>query len=124
MPDPDPNDDSFASSRSRRATDSTLGKYFLPLLLGLVGTVATGAFTFAWQVSRDMAVLKAQTVSPIEFAKLQERVENMREKGAEVHVQHDREIEQLRNWMRNHRHGGAVPAPADVPSPDAPSPNP
>ena len=92
-----------------------------PLLLTLTGSLAIGAFSFAWQTSKDMALLKAQSsVSPVEFAKLQAQVSYLEEKGRETHAGQREELERLRTWMRAHRHGGAVPPPVEQPAPSSP----
>ena len=75
-----------------------------PLLLTLTGSLAIGAFTFAWNTRADVIRLQAE-------------VGYLREKGKEAHDSHREEIERLRTWIRNHRHAGAALASAEPPAP-------
>jgi hypothetical protein len=100
-------DETQTSKMSRyRGGGTDMSKMLLPVLLGLIGSAAVGAFTFAWGTSKDVALLKAQQgVNPVEFARMQEQISTLKEKGGEIHAQHERELDQLRSWMRGHTHG-------------------
>lgn len=106
---------------SRRRDDNSLTKTLLPWILGLLTVLASSAFSFAFKTSQDVAIIKDQLsrqgVNPIEFGKMQVKIENLEAKGKEVHDTHQRELDNLRAWMRGHRHGGTVMAPFDEPPP-------
>ncbi len=72
--------------------EGSMPKWLLPIVTALAVALATGAFTFAWSVSRDMAVLKAQqAVNPVEFAQVKTEL-----------LQTEKDLERLRTWMTNH----------------------
>ncbi len=99
-------------------------KTLLPWVLGLVASLATAAFSFAWKTSQDVAIIKAQlsmqAVSPIEFARLQTKVEQLEKADQNQHDDFGKQLDNLREWMRRSRRttdGEPPPAAAAEPNP-------
>jgi hypothetical protein len=97
----------------RRSADSGIQKYLLPVLLGLLSTFAVGAFSFAWGTAKDVALLKAQQgVNPIEFAKMQVKIEQLEAEAVRQHGDFKDQLNNLREWMRRSGRGQFEPPPA------------
>lgn len=84
-------------------------KWLMPVLTAVATTAAIGAFTFAWNTSKDMALIKAQqNVSPIEFTRMQGEIDRIKERYNENRSQDRADLDRLREWMKNHTHGGTA----------------
>lgn len=99
------------NEEKRRKTDTFFRQYVLPALIGVGATASVGAFNLAWNLSRDVEIIKAQrAVRSEEFAVAQAKIEML-----------EREIERLREWMKNHANRtGGTPSLAYEPPPAAP----
>lgn len=87
------------------ATDNFFQKYIIPALIGVAAAGATGAFKLAWDLDRKIAIIEQR-----QFVKMEEFVQ------VKVELQQaQRDIERLREWMKNHvNHRVEEPMPAAV----------
>lgn len=112
--------DEEAYEPRRRSTDTGLTKLVVPGLVSLCFMLAGAGILGALAMSSRITRLEAaRMVAPEDVVALRVELENLKEKGREVHEQHEKELERLREWMRRHTHGGTL-SPAEAPP--APTP--
>jgi hypothetical protein len=114
---PDDEDSSVTFPPRRRQADQGLAKLVVPGLISLcfmlVGAGILGAVAMSARLTRLEA---ARMVSPEDVVGLRVELNNLKERGREIHDDHQKELDRLRDWMRRHSHGGSVPPPAEQPA--------